>query len=124
MIDPDHLPAMVGIPALYAYATIPALCVLWLTALFGLNDVRAQPWRKTLTWAGIIEFMLGLFFFGLLVSSTHMLIACIAGLPVLSYRGFSIITSCAGVFAFVGVFAPWRRWLQTLAVRAAMDAVA
>ena len=119
----DDLPMALGIPALYSYLSIPALFVMWLTALFGLNDVRAQPVAVVLTRAGMIEFVLGVFFFGMLLSTSMMIAACLSGLPMHTWRFTLLVTSVAGVFTFVGVFAPWRRWLRSLSVRAAIEAV-
>ena len=120
----DDIPLALGVPALYSYLSIPGLAVMWLTALFGLNDVRAQRVGVVLTRAGMIEFMLGLFFFALLMSTSMMIVACLSGLPMHTWRFTLLVTSVAGVFAFVGVFAPWRRWLQSLSIRAAMEAAA
>lgn len=113
----DDLPAMLGVPALWSYLTVPALSVIWTTALFGLNDVRAQPMRHICTRAGIAEFGLGLSFFLMFVFSTLMLIACALGALLYTWRGTGLMWGIAGVFAFVGIFAPWRIWIRTLTVR-------
>ena len=113
----DDLPAIVGLPALWSYLTVPALSVIWTTALFGLNDVRAQPMANICTRAGIAEFGLGLSFFLMFVFSTLMLIACLMGAQLYTWRGAGLMWGIAGVFAFVGLFAPWRLWIRTLAVR-------
>jgi len=113
----DDLPTLTGIAALWSYVTIPALAVIWTTALFGLNDVRAQPMANVCTPAGLAEFGLGLAFFLVFVFSALMLIACALGAQLYTWRGAALMWGIAGVFAFVGLFAPWRMWIRTLAVR-------
>lgn len=101
----------------WSFAALPALAVVWMTAIFGLNDVRSHPVRHLLSRAGVIEFGLGLSFFAMFVGSWLMITAILMGASIYTWRGVLLMWGIAGVFSFVGVFAPWRRWIRTLAER-------
>jgi len=94
---------------IWSYATIPALSVIWLTAFFGLNAVRPPNWRGLLTWPGAVDFGLGLGFLSMTASSFMMLLACIMGANIYTWRGALLMWSIATVFALAGKFYPWRR---------------
>lgn len=115
----DDLPTMLGVVNLWSLASLPAILVIWLTAVFGLNDVRAMPWRHVLSRAGLIEFGLGCAFFAMFVGSWLMLSAIAMGASLYTWRGALLMWGIAGVFTFVGTFAPWRIWIRTLSERQA-----
>lgn len=118
----DNLPAAVGIPALYSLATLPALAVIWLTAIFGLNDVRSHSPAHLLSRAGVIEFGLGAAFFAMFIGSWMMITGVLMGASLYTWRGCLLMWGIAGVFAFVGTFAPWRLWIMNLSARARLPA--
>lgn len=110
---------MMDVGNLFAVAALPALAVIFLTALFGLNDVRSHPIRHLASRAGLIEFGLGLSFFAMFIGSLLMISGVLLGGNLYTWRGCLLMWGIAGAFAFVGIFAPWRRWIRTLADRQA-----
>ncbi len=94
---------------IWSFATIPALGIIWLTAFFGLNSVRPPTWRAALTWPGAIDFGLGLGFLTMTAFSFMMLLACVMGANIYTWRGAMLMWSIATVFALAGKFYPWSR---------------
>ncbi|MCD9005212.1 holin [Luteimonas sp. XNQY3] len=98
----------------WSILALPALSVVWLTAMFGLNDVRPYSLRRVVSWAGAVDFGLGLSFLAMALGSFMMLAAVIFGAHIYTWRGCLLMWGVAGVFGLVGKFAPWRRWIRRL----------
>lgn len=98
----------------WSLLALPALSVVWLTAMFGLNDVRPYSMRRVLTRAGLVDLGLGLSFLATAMGSFMMLTAVLYGAHIYTWRGCLLMWGIAGVFALVGRFAPWRRWVRRI----------
>jgi len=108
--------------SLWSLATVPALVVIFLTALFGLNDVRIRQLRLLAHGQGLVELCLGLSFVLMASMSFVMGAACVMGANIYTWRGCLLMWGIAGVFGLVGRFAPWRNWIQRLAAAEAAAA--
>lgn len=99
----------------WSLLALPALAVVLLTAVFGLNDLRPSTLRRIWSRAGAIELCLGLSLLAMALGSFMMLMAVLYGAHLYTWRGCLLMWGVAGVFALVGRFAPWRRWVQRIA---------
>ncbi len=99
---------------IWSLLAIPALVSIWVTSMFGLNDVRSPFDKAMLKVSGIIEFLIGLSFFATFVGSFLMLVAVVLGANIYTWRGTLLMCGIAGVFVFAGKFAPWKRFIRRL----------
>lgn len=100
---------------LWSILALPALVIVWMTALSGLNDIRPHSLRNSGYVAALMETGLGLSFLAMGMGSTLMLIGTAAGANIYTWRGCVLMWGVAGVFFFIGKFAPWRRWIRRMA---------
>jgi len=109
---------------LWSLAAVPALVVIFLTALFGLNDVQIRQIRQLARGQGVLELALGASFALMASMSFLMGAACLMGANLYTWRGCLLMWGIAGVFGLVGRFAPWRNWIQRIAAAEAKTAEA
>ena len=98
--------------SLWSMLSVPALAVIFLTAVAGLNDVQVRDLRALPRRGALIEVLLGVSFLATAWISFNIAAVCLLGGNVLSWRGCALMWSIAGIFGTFGTFAPWRRWLQ------------
>ncbi|PZP58288.1 holin [Pseudoxanthomonas winnipegensis] len=96
----------------WSLLAVPALAVIFVTAVAGLNDVQIRDLRTLPRRGAIIELVLGICFLVTALASLNIAVVCLLGGNVLSWRGCVLMWSIAGIFGTFGTFAPWRRWLQ------------
>ncbi|HEY0201132.1 MAG TPA: hypothetical protein VGC24_05520 [Burkholderiaceae bacterium] len=101
--------------ALWSLAAVPALIVVFATALFGLNDVQIREAARLVRGRGWIELGLGASFVLMAWMSFTIGAACLLGASVYTWRGCLLMWGVAGVFGLVGRFAPWRNWIKRIA---------
>lgn len=101
--------------SLWSLAAVPALIVIFLTALYGLNDVQIRKLRQLARGQGLVELALGASFALMASMSFLMMAACLMGADLYTWRGTFLMWGIAGVFGLVGRFAPWRNWIQRIA---------
>ena len=98
----------------WSVAAVPALLVVFLTALFGLNDVRIRELRVLARGEGLVELGLGASFVLMGWMSFTLGMACLLGANLYSWRGCLLMWGIAGAFGLVGKFAPWRNWIRRI----------
>lgn len=96
----------------WSMLSVPALAVIFLTAVAGLNDVQVRDLRALPRRGALIEVLLGVSFLATAWISFNIAAVCLLGGNVPSWRGCVLMWSIAGIFGTFGTFAPWRRWLQ------------
>ncbi|WP_337054005.1 holin [Pseudoxanthomonas sp. USHLN014] len=98
--------------SLWSLLSVPALTVIFVTAVAGINDVQVRDLRSLPRRGAIIEMVLGVCFLATALISLNIAAVCLLGGNVLSWRGCVLMWSIAGIFGTFGTFAPWRRWLR------------
>ncbi len=93
----------------WSVLTIPALFAIWVTAFFGLNAARPPNLKAAMTWPGAIDFGVGIGFLAMTASSFMMLLACVMGANIYTWRGSLLMWSIAVIFVLAGKFSPWHR---------------
>ena len=105
--------------------SLPGLACVFATAVFGLNELRFHGLPDARHRVGWIQIALGLSFFGAALAMFLMIVGVIAGaisgVQVMSWRGALAWSSVAGIFVFVGRFAPWKTWIHQLTPTAKHD---
>lgn len=101
--------------SLWSLLAVPPLVIIFLTALFGLNDVQVRQIHQLASGKGLVELTLGASFALMAWMSFTMGTACLLGAHLYTWRGCLLMWGIAGVFGLVGRFAPWRNWIQRIA---------
>jgi hypothetical protein len=101
--------------SLWSVLAVPALVVIFLTALFGLNDVHVRDIRKLGKRGGMVEMALGASFLVTALMTFTIGAACVLGANVYTWRGCLLMYGISGIFGLVGRFAPWRNWIRRIA---------
>lgn len=97
---------------LFSLATVPAFIIIFLTALFGLNDVQLRHVSTIGKRRFLVELALGVSFLVTAWTTFMIAAASLLGGNVMSWRGCLMCWGIAGIFGLVGKFAPWRYWLK------------
>ncbi|AMW36190.1 holin [Xanthomonas phage XAJ2] len=100
---------------MWSILATPPLSVIFITAIFGLNDVGLHPFQKLIRGNGIFEMLLGVSFLVMAWGSFMMLSAVLFGASIYTWRGCTLMWGIGGALFFAGKFAPWRIWIRRLA---------
>lgn len=98
-----------------SWAAVPPLIGVWVTAFYGLGDMRPPHVRQMATWAGWIGFALGLSYLLTTFLSFMMAMGVIAGGNIYTWRGALLMWGIFGIYCFAGRHAPWRRFIRRMA---------
>lgn len=96
----------------WSVVTIPALSAIWLTAFYGLSAIRPPTIKAAVTWPGMVNVLLGIAFLAMTAGSFMMLLACVMGANIYTWRGSLLMWGVAMVFVVAGKFSPWRRFIR------------
>ncbi|MFC4729107.1 holin [Coralloluteibacterium thermophilus] len=99
----------------WSVLAVPPLALIFLTAIFGLNEVRIRSWRDLRAGRGWVELLLGSAFTAMASMSFMLGAAVLYGASLYTWRGCLLMWSIAAVFLTFGAFAPWRHWFRRMA---------
>ncbi len=96
---------------LYGILTVIPLCVIVITAMFGLADVR--PVAHAIKNDGAaFDIILGVFFVCMGLGGSFLALSIMSGSHTVTIPGLLLLYGIAGVFFMIGHYAPWRNWIK------------